>query len=131
MEVINNKTTKNFIRIEIELIELMVRDKLFLNKDLTLVALAEQLQTNVSYLSLTLNQRFEKNYNDYINSYRVKEACSLMDNAPDRKLTIEGIANLSGFNTRSTFYKAFSKELGVSPTEYQQSKAIKQSGELQ
>jgi AraC-like DNA-binding protein len=109
----------------------MVRDKLFLNKDLTLVALAEQLQTNVSYLSLTLNQRFEKNYNDYINSYRVKEACSLMDNAPDRKLTIEGIANLSGFNTRSTFYKAFSKELGVSPTEYQQSKAIKQSGELQ
>jgi YesN/AraC family two-component response regulator len=131
MEVINNKTTKNFIRIEIELIELMVRDKLFLNKDLTLVALAEQLQTNVSYLSLTLNQRFEKNFNDYINSYRVKEACSLMDNAPDRKLTIEGIANLSGFNTRSTFYKAFSKELGVSPTEYQQSKAIKQSGELQ
>jgi AraC-like DNA-binding protein len=131
MEIINNKTTKNFIRIEIELIELMVRDKLFLNKDLTLVALAEQLQTNVSYLSLTLNQRFEKNYNDYINSYRVKEACSLMDNAPDRKLTIEGIANLSGFNTRSTFYKAFSKELGVSPTEYQQSKAIKQSGELQ
>ena len=112
-------TPINLIKIEINLIELMVTKKVFLKKNLSLNELAHCLDTNMNYLSQILNKRLRTNFNDYINSYRIKEACNMISQNSLHTMTINEIAANTGFNSRSTFYSTFRKLKGVTPIQYQ------------
>ena len=90
----------------------------YLNKILTLNDLAALLHTNQTYLSALINQNYRINFNDYINQLRVREACKLISMVENQNLSIDHLANLSGFNSKSTFYAAFKKFTGMSPVVF-------------
>lgn len=92
--------------------------KLYKNADLTLDVLAAEIQVNRYYISGALNRCTGKNFNTYVNDYRIKEAILIMSEAGNSDITIDAVAFESGFNDRKNFYKVFKKITGLSPTEF-------------
>ena len=108
-----------FSLLEERLAILMTADKIFVQKNLSLAILSSMLHTNINYLSQVINNRLNTNFNDYINSYRIKEACALLQQNDSEKHTVEYVGDQVGFSSRSTFYFCFKKFTGVSPALFQ------------
>ena len=80
--------------------------------------LAEDLNTNSRYISAVCATRFHKNYAELVNDYRVNDAMSLLTDKRYARMTVEGISEMAGFNTRQSFYANFFKRIGVTPRQY-------------
>lgn len=92
-------------------------DALYLNKDLTLSELAAAVGTNRTYLSEYFSNVKHVTFYDYINQLRItKKSIPMMAEHPE--YTLEHIAAESGFNSISTFRRAFYKLTGNSPSRY-------------
>jgi len=94
-------------------------EKMYRNPELTLTDLANHLGTNPSLLSKIINRSFGKNFNDYVNQYRVLEVKENLANPANAHLTIMSLAYDAGFNSKATFNRAFKKFTGDSPKTYQ------------
>ncbi len=92
--------------------------KPYLMPELTLSDLAEQLKTNSSVLSLVINSGFDKNFNDFINAYRVEEFKQKMATPQYQHLTRLAVAFDCGFNSKATFNRAFKKLTGQNPSDF-------------
>ncbi len=97
---------------------LMDQDRLYLQPELSLHELAQHLQTSAVLLSATINQIFGQNFNDYVNSLRIEEFVKNYQKDPNRKYTLLSLAFDSGFNSKSTFNRAFKKIKGITPQEF-------------
>lgn len=95
--------------------KIMSERKLFTQTDLTLDTLATQIGYNRYYISTAMNRCSKKNFNSYINEYRIKEAIQLISDPIYAEMNIEDIAFKSGFNDRRTFYRVFKNITGLSP----------------
>lgn len=100
----------------------MKTEKPYLESQLTLPQLAAQLNISSNYLSQVINEQFQKNFFDFINQYRVAEAKSLLSKK-SKASSIVDIAFESGFNSKSAFYSAFKKHVGMTPSEFRKSTA--------
>ncbi len=107
---------KELGRLKAKLQNLMEVEKNYLEPNLTLTDLARRIGVNSTVLSYTINNGFDKNFNDFVNEYRIAEVKKKLKNADDSPLL--GIAFDSGFNSKATFNRAFKKFTGVSPKEY-------------
>ncbi len=103
-----------------ELINLMEMEKAFCDEDMTLASLAEELSITPYQLSQILNERLSKNFNSFINEYRIKEAERYLIDEPER--SIISISYAVGFNTTATFYKSFAKIHKESPIKFRESR---------
>jgi len=92
--------------------------KSYLNSDLTLSDLANQLHMTRNDLSQTINQTYDMTFSTFINKYRVEEAKDLLQNPGHQHHTILTIAFDSGFSSKSTFNTAFKRFTGLTPSEY-------------
>ena len=95
---------------------LMEVDKVFCDEDLSLIGLARELDISHYQLSQILNERLSKNFNAFINEYRIKEAEKMLIEEPGRSVT--SISYAVGFNTISSFYNSFSKTHDMSPAAF-------------
>lgn len=93
----------------------MTEKQLYLDADLSLQKLAKEVSVNPNYLSQTLNQHIEKSFFDYINELRINHALPYII---EGKKTVLDIAMETGFNARSSFYKAFKHNTGFTPSAY-------------
>ena len=93
-------------------------DKPYLNNDLKLDDIAKKLETNRQYLSQIINETYDQNFFTLINSYRVNEVKKLFFNKKHKQLSIMGVANLVGFNSKSTFNTLFKKFTGKTPSQF-------------
>lgn len=96
----------------------MEEDRLFLDPSLSLTSLSEHTGLPAKTISAVLNQCLQKNFSEYINSYRVeafKTAILLPESAA---LTIAGVANDCGFSSLATFQRVFRQLTGLSPSEF-------------
>ena len=98
--------------------ELMVVQKIYLQPELTLTELAKKLGTNASLLSKVINAGYQQNFNDFVNGFRVDEAIRLMADPQYNNINLLGIAYDAGFNSKSTFNRAFKKVTGTIPKDY-------------
>ncbi|MDO3627464.1 ABC transporter permease [Mucilaginibacter sp. BT774] len=90
----------------------------FEDPGLSLVTLAEKLELTTHELSRMLNTALKKSFNDFINEYRVVIVVQKMQDPAFDHLTLLGIAYDSGFNSQSTFHRAFKELMGKTPAEY-------------
>lgn len=97
--------------------ELMGTEKPFLQPDFQIIHLAQKLNIPVHHCSFVINNEIGKNFRDWINAYRIDDFIKQYPLMSD-KMTIEAIANQSGFKSVATFYNAFKKETGLMPTAY-------------
>jgi AraC-like DNA-binding protein len=104
--------------LSVQLSSLMEKDKLFLDNDLNLPAVAEKLGISIHEASFLINETAKDNFYNYINKYRVEEAKKLLASAKMEELNILGIAFASGFNSKTTFNTTFKRIVGISPSQY-------------
>lgn len=102
--------------------KVMQVEQLYLNPNITLSELAKKLKTNPSILSKVINSGFNQNFNDFINAQRVQDVQEKMQQKGYEHYTLMSIAFDSGFNSKSTFNRAFKKFAGMSPREFQESR---------
>ena len=107
--------------IEIEKVtNFMKTEKPYLNPDLNLSDLADELEMNRAQLSQIINSGFQKNFNDFINEYRVNTFKEKINSGEHKQLSLLGLAFDSGFNSKATFNRVFKKLTQTSPSEYLQ-----------
>jgi len=90
----------------------------FLEPDLSLASLAEQLQLTPNSLSQVLNEGFGESFYKFVNRYRAQESQRLLRDPAFRHYSMLGIAYQAGFSAKSTFYKVFKEVVGCSPSEF-------------
>jgi adenylate cyclase len=95
----------------------------YLNPDLSLRELAGQIEVHPNHLSWLLNNAIGKNFNEFINQYRVESFKVKAKDPSNKNLTIEGMAYESGFNSKTVFNTYFKKSTGLTPKQF-----IKQHG---
>ncbi|MBM1106548.1 tetratricopeptide repeat protein [Aurantibacter crassamenti] len=96
----------------------MDEDKPFLNPELSLKALAGCIELHPNKLSWLLNNHFGKNFNDFVNQYRIKEFQRLAITPENKNITLLGLAYDSGFNSKTVFNTFFKKETGMTPKQW-------------
>lgn len=112
--------------LKVKLEQVMIYDKAFLENELSLPMLAQQVGVSAHELSYLINEAYGENFYAFVNRHRVAEAKRLLSSAQLEQLNMLGIAFKSGFNSKTTFNTAFKKQTGQSPTEF-----VKQSREQQ
>ncbi|RKN79574.1 helix-turn-helix domain-containing protein [Ulvibacterium marinum] len=90
----------------------------YLDPYLSLESLSREMNTSTSSLSKLINTYSEGNFSDYINKFRVEEAKKLLSHPDYDAYTIVAIGLECGFNSKSTFYTAFKKFTGKTPTQF-------------
>lgn len=112
---LDEETAQICLRLE----ALMQEKELYRRQDLNLHMLAGELGISGHRLSSLLNNRYQQNFVDFINKYRVGSTLEQLKQ-PDamQHITIEAMAYNAGFASRSAFYTAFRKITGASPLEY-------------
>jgi AraC-like DNA-binding protein len=112
-----NGSSNDFLEWKSKIEKLLIEDKIFLEPELSLSDLAQKLKTNTSILSAAINQNFGKNFNDFINEYRVAEFKKQIKLSENKHLTLLAVAFDCGFNSKATFNRAVKKATGLSPKE--------------
>lgn len=103
--------------------QLITAEELYKNNQLKLKILADKSSIPTHRLSQLLNDNLGKSFNAYINEYRIKAACQLLQTP--HNLSLEGIGYEVGFKSKSTFFTTFKKIMQVTPAQFQQQKTAK------
>ncbi len=96
----------------------MVIEKPYLDRELSIYDLSDQLKISRHILSEVINEHMGKNFYSLVNEYRVKEFKERLKSDHYRQLTILAIAYDSGFNSKSSFNTIFKEKTGQTPSEY-------------
>lgn len=95
--------------------QVMKAKSLYLNPDLSLKLLAAEIAEKPNYVSQALNQKLNSSFFDYVNGHRIEHSKQLISQS---QLSIIDVAFASGFNAKSSFYKAFKMKTGQTPKQF-------------
>ncbi len=101
-----------------QLTHLMDHDKIYLTKELNINDIASKLEVQAYIVSQLINQEFNLSFFNFINTYRITFAAEAIRHGILRSTTLEGLAFDAGFNSKSTFNRAFKKKMGCTPKEF-------------
>jgi AraC-like DNA-binding protein len=101
-----------------KLAEAMRKGEYFLNPKLSLAELSRALRVPSSELSQVINAGFGKNFNQFVNAYRVAAFQEMVMNPASAHLSFLAIALDCGFNSKATFNRVFKQMTELSPKEY-------------
>jgi TolB-like protein/AraC-like DNA-binding protein len=109
-------------RILRELENRMKEEQLYLDNSLSLRVLAEYLEITSNKLSWLINEKIDKNFNEYLNTYRLQDFKIRALDPRNAHLTLLALAYESGFNSKSVFNTFFKKETGMTPKAWVKSR---------
>ena len=112
------------MELKTKLVSLMENDKPYLDANIRLDTIAHLLDVSRHHASQIINEHFSLHFFDFINVYRVREAAHLLSTTRKRD-SIADIGYQCGFNNRISFYKAFKKIRGISPSEFRENHQTK------
>ena len=98
-------------------VKIIIEEK-YKDKDYSAKKLAEDLGTNVRYISAVCAERFYMSYCELVNYYRVNEAMTMLTDRRYTKKRVEDISEMVGFSNRQSFYVAFYRLRGMTPRQY-------------
>jgi AraC-like DNA-binding protein len=101
-----------------KILTLIDQERLYLNPELTLTDFAQRLHTHSKLISAVINEAFEKNFNDFVNEYRVNLFKEKVNDPKLKHLTLLAIAFECGFNSKSTFNRAVKRATGEMPSTF-------------
>lgn len=118
--LLNIQEIEKYIR---QLDQLINEEKVFIDPSLSLRQLAEKLGLHPNKLSWLLNEHMEKNFNEYINAFRLETFKQKALDPANGHLTLLGLAYESGFNSKTVFNAFFKKAEGMTPRAWVKSKS--------
>ena len=101
-----------------KILNIIVMQKKYKDKDYSAKRLAEDLGTNTRYVSAVVNVRFHMNYTSFVNKYRIEEAMSILVDKRYQDYKMEDVSDMVGFANRQSFYAAFYKINRMTPRDY-------------
>jgi len=101
-----------------QLLAFVSTEQPFLSPDISLRSMAQQINIHPNHLSWLLNNGFGKNFNEFINHFRIEYFKKLAQNPDNAHISLLGLAFESGFNSKTVFNTYFKKETGKTPKEY-------------
>ena len=102
-----------------ELLQVVEGQHYYRTEGLTISGLADKLKVKEYKLRQAINQQLGfRNFNDFLNSYRIQEACEQLIDPKKKEFTVLEIAFELGYNSLAPFNKAFKNNTGMTPTEY-------------
>lgn len=96
----------------------MDQDEMFLDPELSLRSLAQYMNLSANHLSQLLNEGFQQNFANYVNTYRLEYFKGKLRDAQSSHLTLLAMAYDSGFNSKTVFNTFFKNKLGITPKAY-------------
>lgn len=102
-----------------KILDYMEKEKPYLDHEIKQSDMADQLDMSVHLFSEVLNVCFKKNFNNFINLYRVDRAKQLIRNPDYIHYKILAIGYEAGFPSKTSFNRVFKNFVGLTPTEYQ------------
>ena len=98
--------------------DLMEADKVYLESELTMPKLADLVHCSVNHLSQAVNSGFGMSFFDFLNSYRIEEAKTMLEHGDPQARAILDVSFAVGFNSNSAFYAAFKKATDQTPAQF-------------
>lgn len=95
-----------------------VVEKKYRDPEYSAQMMADELGTNTRYISAVINMRYQDNYSQMVNEFRIKEAMYMLKDRHCIKMSMEDIAFAVGFANRQSFYAAFFKRAGITPRDF-------------
>ena len=114
----SNLSTTDYSQKKQKILQYMKEEKPYLNSNLTINELSQNLGMHYKTLSKILNKEFGCTFYDIINKYRVNEVKEKLRDTNNTNLTIMSIAYECGFNSKSSFNTLFKKITGKTPSDY-------------
>lgn len=114
-----------------KILNIIVMQKKYKDKNYSAKQLAEDLGTNTRYVSAVVNVRFHMNYSSFINKYRIEEAMSILVDKRYQDLRMEEVSDMVGFANRQSFYASFYKIMNMTPREYRLQRLQQQSAKAE
>jgi AraC-like DNA-binding protein len=114
-EMLDDQTVQ---QMEETILEWIDKKQAYLNPDLTLAGLSTMTDIGQHKWSAFLNKYKQLGFNDYINQKRIDHCVRKMNMGEHQQKTLEALSQESGFNSRSTFIRAFKRFKGLTPTEF-------------
>lgn len=108
-------------KLMMDIVEIMNTEKIYRNPELSIFDIAKRTSVNKTYISYVINEYLQENFSNFINRFRIEDAKALLKDKKYNNYTLEGIANLVGFHSKSSFNIAFKKFTGMIPSQYKKS----------
>jgi AraC-like DNA-binding protein len=118
----NAVTDAELLSINKKLIEIMEKERPYLDPDLTLPELAKRIDVSRNHLSNVINQVHKVNFYQFINRYRVEEVKRLMRDPENKHIKLLSLAYDAGFNSKASFNRIFKQMTNMTPSEYYEKK---------
>lgn len=103
-------------RLYARILQFMEEQKPYLNPQFSLCELANQVCTNRTRLSSTLNSQAGMNFSQWLSTYRVRHLLNVLKDHP--KQEPKELYRQAGFTSRTSFYRQFKEVTGATPLEY-------------
>ncbi|WP_291862338.1 AraC family transcriptional regulator [Marinilabilia sp.] len=107
--------------IRMKLLDLMESGKYYCHNAVSLVSVAEKIGETPHRVSQVINEQFEMNFFYWIASFRIEEAKQILSGKDKLKYKIEEVAEIVGYNSKSSFNRAFKEIVGLTPAQFRDS----------
>jgi len=98
----------------------LAEEKPYLWSEVNLDEFCKKLNTNRSYLSKLINEKYNMNFYDLLSKYRLRTALEYLNDPNLKYISVEGIGEMTGFKSNSNFYKRFKDLVGMTPNEFRE-----------
>lgn len=112
----DDRNTELALRLE----KFLAEEKPYLWSDINLDEFSKKLNTNRTYLSNLINEKYNMGFYDLIFEYRIRTAIEYLNDPQHKHLSVEGIGELTGFKSSSTFYRKFKSVVGMTPNQFRE-----------
>ncbi len=99
----------------------MKAEKYFKSNLTSLSNLAKRLHQTTHNLSQVINEKTGMSFYQFLASYRIEEAKEILEKDKSSKITVEELAEMVGYNSKSSFYNAFKTQTRQTPNEFRKS----------
>lgn len=111
-------------RLKTEILSMVKARKMYRDNGYNVRRLAEDLNTNVRYISIVLAECYGMNYSSFINKFRVDDAVAMLENEKYDDFSIEDICTAVGFMNRQSFFTYFTRFTGTTPQKFREKRRI-------
>jgi len=105
-----------------EVVQLFENDKIYRDPNLKITHICNRLKTNRTYISKLINNQFNSTFSDFVNSYRIEEAKTLLTRNTSHQFSLNYVSEAAGFGSLSSFIRIFKDKVGVTPGRFRENR---------
>ncbi len=118
----HRKTVESDLREVLTALETIMKDEAYyLNNRANLPDLSKKIGWASHHVSQVINEKLDKSFFEWIAEQRIQKACQLLKSPENSRIIIEDLAERVGYNSKSSFNKAFKRYTNQTPSQFRSS----------